>query len=261
MNVTEIVWTEKTWNPMSGCHPVSPGCAHCYARKLAEDKRGTLAFPVGFDVVLKPHKLNEPHAMKKPALIFVNSMSDLFLDEIPDEYRDRVLRVIAETPRHTYQSLTKRPANAARYFATRKVPPNMWLGVTVEDQLRADERIPLLRQIDARVRFLSVEPMLSAIAFDSLDGMGWVIVGGESGSHLMRPDVCEQRALVDRTQSGKWAPRLSRVPWVRLVRDQCVAASVPFLFKQWGGSKGPIAGRELDGRIWDEYPIGFSRAA
>lgn len=260
MNQTEIVWTEKTWNPASGCTPVSPGCAYCYARKLAEDKRGTLAFPRGFDIVLKPHKLDEPRSIRKPSLIFVNSMSDLFLDEIPDSYRDRILDVIRETPRHTYQTLTKRPARAVEYCRSRQLPPNLWLGVTVEDQTRANERIPLLQQIDAAVRFLSVEPMLSPLTLD-LSGVGWVIVGGESGAHLMDADVAECRALVRRNARGKWEPRTDRLDWVREVRDQCKAAHVPFLFKQWGGSRGPIAGRELDGVIYDAYPANFSRAA
>jgi len=259
MNKTEIVWTALTWNPCSGCVPVSPGCKFCYARKLAEDKRGTLAFPHGFDIVMKPHKLDEPRRLKGSQLIFVNSMSDLFLDEITDEYRDRVLTVIRECPRHTFQTLTKRPNRAAEYCRSRKLPANLWLGVTAEDQTRANQRIPLLQQIDAAVRFLSIEPMLSGIELD-LRGIGWVIVGGESGAHLMDPEVCARRALVERVK-GKWLPREDRSDWVRGVRDQCAAASVPFLLKQWGGSKGSIAGRTLDGQIHDAYPVGFSRAA
>jgi protein gp37 len=252
MNTTEIVWTEKTWNPVSGCHAVSPGCAYCYARTLAEQKRGTVAFPVGFDVVLKPHKLNEPKRLKTPSLIFVNSMSDLFLDEIPDEYRERILDVIRATPQHTYQTLTKRPEGAARFAATHELPSNLWLGATVEDQARRT-RIDVLRTIKASVRFLSIEPMLSAIDLGDLRGIGWVIVGGESGSHLLDPAVCQVRGLVRRERDA-WVPRGERADWVRSIRDQCKRAGVPFLFKQWGGSRGPIAGRMLDGQIWDQYP-------
>lgn len=176
------VWTSKTWNPVSGCYPASTGCAHCYARKLAEDKRGTIAFPLGFDVVMKPHKLDEPRKIKASTLIFVNSMSDLFLPEISDEYRDRILAVIRETPRHTYQTLTKRPENAVRYCATRKLPANLWLGVSVEAQPYVG-RVDELRKIEAAVRFLSIEPMLSDLTLNLAD-VGWVIVGGESGCHL-----------------------------------------------------------------------------
>lgn len=257
MNNTEIVWTSKTWNPVSGCYPASTGCAHCYARKLAEDKRGTIAFPLGFDVVMKPHKLDEPRKIKASTLIFVNSMSDLFLPEISDEYRDRILAVIRETPRHTYQTLTKRPENAVRYCATRKLPANLWLGVSVEAQPYVG-RVDELRKIEAAVRFLSIEPMLSDLTLNLAD-VGWVIVGGESGCHLMDSAVCSARGLVERVR-GKWVAREDRKDWVRHVRDQCLAAGVPFLFKQWGGAKGHLAGRELDGKIWDQYPAGYNRS-
>jgi protein gp37 len=252
MNNTEIVWTEKTWNPTSGCHPVSEECRHCYARSLAEQRRGTVAFPVGFDIVMKPHKLDEPRKIKAPALIFVNSMSDLFLDEITDEYRDRILTVIRETPRHTFQTLTKRPENAARYFSTRDVPANLWLGVTCGGASWA-HRIDVLRTINAMVRFVSVEPLIEPLGQVDLSGIHWVIVGGESGNHLSDPAVALKRALVSRVR-GKWTAREDRVQWIRDIRDQCTAAGVAFLFKQWGGTRGHLAGRTLDGRIWDEYP-------
>jgi protein gp37 len=252
MNKTEIVWTEKTWNPVSGCHPVSAECRHCYARTLAEQKRGTLAFQNGFDVVLKPHKLSEPRKLRQPTLIFVNSMSDLFLDEIPDDYRDQILEVIRSTPRHIFQTLTKRPENAARYFSTRKVPVNLWLGVTCGGAPWVD-RIATLRTIEAATRFVSVEPLIRPLGQVDLTGIHWVIVGGESGNHLTDPTVAEKRALVHRP-NGKWQAREDRMPWVREIRDQCAATGVALLFKQWGGTKGHLAGRELDGRIHDEYP-------
>lgn len=253
MNKTEIIWTTATWNPVSGCHPVSEECRYCYARSLAEQKRGTLAFPVGFDIALKPHKLREPHSMRKPTLIFVNSMSDLFLDEIPDSYRDQILDVIESTPRHIFQTLTKRPENAVRYFSTRKVPKNLWLGATVGGA-PWKERIATLQSIEAATRFISVEPLIRPLGPVSLDGIHWVIVGGESGFHLCDPTIAEKRALVRKDPKAGWVAREDRMDWVREIRDQCVEQKVAFLFKQWGGSKGHLAGRMLDGRIWDEYP-------
>ena len=181
--VTEIRWTTRTWGPVSGCTPISPGCQHCYARQLAENKRGTAAFPNGFDLMLRPWKLDEPKKVKQPSLIFVNSMSDLFLRDIPDSYRDRVVDVIEETPRHAYQVLTKRADNLLRYSRRRKLPINFWAGVTAEDQKRADERISLLVQVDAAVRFISVEPALSM----STSGRGRISFSGSSG---------EERAVV-----------------------------------------------------------------
>ena len=252
MNTTKIVWTEKTWNPVSGCQAVSSECKHCYARTLAERYRGTAAFPAGFDLTFRPHKLDEPRRLTEPSLIFVNSMSDLFLDGIPDGYRDRVLAVIAATPRHTFQTLTKRPEAAERYFAARRVPPNLWLGVSCGGP-EWSGRIDVLRRIDVAVRFVSIEPMLAPFDAIDLEGVGWVIVGGESGLHLCDPAVCAGRGLVRRTSQG-WEPREDRMPWVRGVRDMCAASGVPFLFKQWGGSKGELAGRTLDGEIHDAYP-------
>jgi protein gp37 len=216
-----------------------------------------LAFPKGFDIVMKPHKLMEPLVQKNPQLIFVNSMSDLFLDEIPDEYRDRILDTIRQAYWHTFQTLTKRPERAAEYFRARKVPANLWLGVTCGIK-SALHRIDTLRSIAATVRFISVEPLLEDLGPMNLEGIHWGIVGGESGSHLCIPGVCQERGLV-RRHDGKWVPREDRKPWVRSVRDQCAAKRVPFLFKQWGGSKGPIAGRTLDGRVHDEYPVAYSR--
>jgi len=256
MNETEINWTQLSWNPASGCTPISEGCAHCYARTLAENKRGTRAFPVGFDVVEKPHKLMEPARVKAPSFIFTNSMTDMFHEAISDSYRDRVLDVMRSVPRHTYQVLTKRALRAAEFFATREVPGAMWLGCTVENQRRASERIPVLQSIPAPLRFLSIEPLLGAIDLrGQLDGIGWIIVGGESGCHLSDQRVCENRALVRRGTNGRpWVPREDRVAWVRDIRDQCSEAGVPFWFKQWGGTRGPIAGRELDGRVHDGRP-------
>ena len=255
MNSTEIRWTDRTWNPASGCTEVSPGCAHCYARQLAENKRGTLAFPQGFDLMLRPWKLDEPRKLKEPSLIFVNSMSDLFLAGIPDSYRDRVVDVIEQTPQHCYQVLTKRHENLLRYSKRRKLPTNFWAGVTAEDQKRAELRIPTLVQVDVPVRFISVEPALSLVDVRPwIKQLQWVIFGGESGSHLMAEKVRQQRGCSERTKEGKWIPREDRMVWPRALRDACVGAGVPFFFKQWGGARPTSGGHELDGKRWEQFP-------
>jgi protein gp37 len=263
MNDTEIRWTELTWNPASGCKKITAGCKHCYAETLAENKRGTPAFPNGFDLTIRPHKLNEPYRVREPSLVFVNSMSDLFWEEITDEYRDRVLDVIEDTPQHQYQVLTKRHENMLRYSRRRRLPKNFWAGVTVEDQACAELRIPVLLQVEAAVRFLSIEPALSLIDLGpflkaSPGGLSWVIYGGESGSHLSDPAVAEKRALV-RKVDGSWTPREDRAPWPRAVRDACVAAKVPFFFKQWGGPRPTSGGKLLDGKAWEQYPKAAKR--
>ncbi|SLD51107.1 bacteriophage protein gp37 [Mycobacteroides abscessus subsp. bolletii] len=311
---TGIEWADSTWNPITGCDKVSPGCDRCYAETFAERWRGTPEhyFANGFDVQLRPNKLDLPLRWTKPRKVFVNSMSDLFHDKVPDEYIAKVWAVMAAAPRHTFQVLTKRHArmrsllNNGTFFETvadyalefdRDIwrrwqaaqnawpLPNVWLGVSAEDQKRADLRIPALLDTPAAVRFVSAEPLLGPIEliehFGSAPAVGgtaaldWVIVGGESGpgARPMHPD------------------------WARSMRDQCVAAGVPFLFKQWGEfrpvlpSDGDVtpdryvqcetgrsvdddgmwnasgghwcamrrlgkkrAGRELDGRTWDQYP-------
>lgn len=251
MNETEIKWTELTWNPASGCTKISPGCKYCYAHTLAENKRGTPAFPVGFDIVEKPHKLGEPGKVRRPSLIFTNSMTDMFHDAISDAYRDRIFAAIESAPRHRYQVLTKRPEAAERYFATRSVPSCVWLGVTVEKQDYV-WRVDHLRRVAAPVRFISAEPLLGPLEVD-LSGIAWVIVGGESGCHLSKPDVAEERSLAFRAARG-WLPRPERQDWVRGIRDQCDAAGVAFFFKQWGGTRPESSGRSLDGRTHDGLP-------
>lgn len=251
MNETEILWTELTWNPASGCTQMSAGCKYCYARSLAENKRGTAAFPVGFDIVEKPHKLVEPMKIKRPSLIFANSMTDMFLREISDEYRDRICAVMRVADRHRYQVLTKRPEEAARYFSARKVPSSMWLGVTVEHQKTA-HRIDTLRAIQAPLRFLSLEPLLGPIDLN-LDGIDWVIIGGESGCHMSDPVIAAERGIAAKV-GNKWGPHPERSSWVRSIRDQCVASGVPLFFKQWGGTRPTSGGRLLDGRTWNELP-------
>lgn len=254
MQDTAIVWTEKTWNPATGCTVVSAECKHCYALRIAEPKRGTPAFPNGFDITLREHKLREPFKIKEPSLIFVNSMSDLFHVDIPDSYRDRVVDVIRQTPQHQYQTLTKRPDNAARYWSTRKVPSNLWMGTTIGHQSSV-HRLEHLKRIDAEIRFVSAEPLLGVVDFGDLSGIHWVIGGGESGSHLFNGPDAEARGMARYNRTlHKWEPREDRAPWARALRDQCTAQGVAFFWKQWGGRMGHDAGRILDGRTWDEFP-------
>ena len=255
MNRTPIGWTDYTWNPLSGCTEITEGCEHCYARSLAEMKRGTRAFPNGFDITYRPHRLVGPGKLHKPSLIFANSMSDFFHEDIAGDYREQIFDAIEAAPHHRFQLLTKRPKLAAKYFATRAVPSNVWLGVTVENQ-RWRSRIDVLREIDARVRFLSCEPLLEDLGELDLAGIHWVIAGGESGSHLSDPALVDARALVARERKGlPWLPRTDRIDWIRSLRDRCRARGVAFYFKQWGGTLPTIGGRELDGRTWDEMPI------
>lgn len=297
---TGIEWTDATWNPTTGCDKVSPGCDHCYAMTLAprlkamgspryqKDGDPKTSGP-GFGLTVHPTALDQPLKWKRPRRIFVNSMSDLFHKDVPDDFIAKVFAVMAASPRHTFQVLTKRPGRMKSLLTdkcrcgqghadgihfrskmsdlVRQIAPdlsgpvyragwplpNVWLGTSVEDQKWADVRIPLLLDTPAAVRFLSMEPLLAPVTFrwakwaplvnaghlDGLTGIDWVIVGGESGrgARPMHPD------------------------WARTLRDQCAAAGVPFLFKQWGShdehgqrmSKHD-AGRTLDGRTWDEYP-------
>lgn len=238
---SQIEWTDATWNPVTGCTKVSPGCDHCYAMRIATRFAGTPAYPRGFGVTLHPGRLDRPIRWKRPRRIFVNSMSDLFHSDIPDEYIVRVWDVMANAPQHVYQVLTKRHGRMRSLVASGalRTLPNVWLGVSVEDQKRAELRIPALLGAPASVRFLSCEPLLGPVNLHLGDtpGIDWVIVGGESGpgARPMQPD------------------------WARSLRDQCGAAGVPFHFKQWGdwspdahdgmrrvGKRA--AGRDLDGR-------------
>jgi protein gp37 len=230
-----IEWTEATWNPVTGCTEVSPGCDNCYARTFAERFRGVPGHPYeqGFDLKLWPERLDQPAHWKKPRAIFVNSMSDLFHEGVSEEYIAQVFDAMAAAPQHTYQILTKRPGRMASIVRRlRPTPlPQVWLGTSIELD-RFTWRADKLRETPAAVRFLSLEPLLGPLPSLDLDGLDWVIVGGESG-HGARP--------LDST-------------WVRDIRDHCASAGVAFFFKQWGGRTPKAGGRELDGRTWDEYP-------
>lgn len=231
---TTIEWTNETWNPTTGCERVSPGCVNCYALRFAERFRGVEGhyFENGFDVQLRPNMLRKPASWRTPRTIFVNSMSDLFHRFVPDAYIDRVMDEIEGAPHHTYQLLTKRPERMRRYlrkrYGTGPIPAQLWVGVSVENNDVA-WRADMLRGVNAEIRFLSVEPMIGPIDRVALDGLAWVIVGGESGPHK----------------------RLMEVDWVRDVRDRCRRSRIAFFFKQW--HKGNT-GRQLDGRTWDEMP-------
>jgi protein gp37 len=230
---SSIEWTEATWNPVRGCTKVSPGCKHCYAETFAERFRGVPGHPFqqGFDLRLVPAALDLPKRWRRGRLVFVNSMSDLFHDDVPSEYIARVFDVMRECPQHQFQVLTKRAVRLEALAPALLPPRNVWLGVSVEN---ADYtwRIDHLRRAPACIRFLSVEPLLGPIAKLCLDDIHWVIVGGESGPRA-------------RAMSGDW---------VREIRDQCRRARVPFFFKQWGGVQKSKNGRTLDDRTWDEMP-------
>jgi protein gp37 len=235
---SHIEWTDATWNPVRGCTKISPGCKHCYAETFAERFRGVLDHPYeqGFDLRLIPHKLVEPLLWPSPQMVFVNSMSDLFQPGVPDDYIVTVARIMARANWHTYQVLTKRADRLAELldgklrFAANL--PHIWWGVSVENRAYGVPRIGQLRHAPARVRFLSVEPLLEDLGTLDLRDIHWVIVGGESG-HGARP--------IDPA-------------WVRAIMNQCRSAKISFFFKQWGGRQKSKAGRLLDKRTYDELP-------
>jgi len=234
---SNIEWTDVTWNPVSGCTKISPGCDHCYAERFAERWRGIPNHPyeAGFDLRLHPSRLDQPLKLKRPSAIFVNSMSDLFHKDIPVEFLDQVFQVMEAAPWHRFQVLTKRSSLLRRYvnkrYEGRAAPAHIWLGVSLEncEQL---SRIRHLQATAATVRFVSAEPLLGPLEDLDLSGIHWLIAGGESGPRA-RPVEAD---------------------WVRSLRDQCKAAGVAFFFKQWGGRTPKHGGRELDGREWSEVP-------
>jgi protein gp37 len=238
---TKIEWTEQTWNPATGCTKISPGCEHCYAEVMANRLKaiGVKGYENGFKLTLQPHRLQEPLQRKKPTVYFVNSMSDLFHENIPASYIKSVFDVIEKSPWHTYQILTKRAERMGDIMKDIIIPSNAWMGVTVENKKHGLPRIELLRKINANVRFLSIEPLLEDLGNINLNGIHWAIVGGESGPKA-RPMKAE---------------------WVNSIKVQCKESHVPFFFKQWGGW-GPDGvkrpkkqnGRLLHGKAWDGKP-------
>lgn len=230
---SNIEWTEMTWNPVTGCSKISQGCKHCYAERMAKrlHAMGSDRYRNGFRVTLHDDLIDLPRRWKKPRTVFVNSMSDLFHDEVPEAFIRRIFEVMRECPQHTFQILTKRSERLRKIGATLDWPSNVWMGVSVEDA-RAVHRITDLVAIDARVRFLSCEPLIGPLESLSLHGIHWVIVGGESGPRARR-------------MSSEWVDSIHR---------QCSGAGVPFFFKQWGGVRKDMTGRLLHGRLFDEMP-------
>lgn len=253
MHKTTIKWTERTWNPVSGCKAVSPGCAYCYAREIATGRRygSSAGFPNGFDLTLRPERLVQPLELTDPAIIFVNSMSDLFWEDIPKWYVKAILRVIELSPQHVFQVLTKRAERMLYFSLIYPFPDNLWAGVTIESQEQS-RRLDILKHVNAKVKFISAEPLLSPLDLD-WGAVDWVITGGESGDHLTNKTVCARRGLVEQNGTA-WTPRKDRIDWIRDIRDGCVASGTHFFHKQWGGPYSGSGGRELDGRVWDERP-------
>ncbi len=229
-----IEWTEVTWNPVTGCSKVSDGCKHCYAERMANRllAMGVEKYQNGFSVSVHPSSLGEPLEWRRPRLVFVNSMSDLFHQSVPEAFVRSVFETMNRASHHTFQVLTKRPGRAASLSQSLDWTPNIWLGTSIESDAVLG-RLPLLKESGALTKFLSLEPLLSPLPNLDLSGIGWVIVGGESGP----------------------GARPMHADWVREIRDACVEAAVPFFFKQWGGVFKKQTGRTLDGRTWDEMPM------
>lgn len=234
MASTTIEWTEATWNPVTGCTRISSGCDNCYAERMAKRLKamGQPKYRKGFSVVTHQKALSIPLGWKKPRMVFVNSMSDLFHESVPDAFILKVFGVIKEASWHTFQILTKRPERLSELNGQLPWPGNLWLGVTVEEACYATRLVPL-KASGAEVKFVSFEPLLSNIEDPDLDGIDWAIVGGESGPHA--------RAIEPK--------------WVLDIRDACLVQGVPFFFKQWGGTRRKKAGRILEGREWSQMPL------
>ena len=233
MSLSTIEWTEATWNPVTGCSKVSAGCLYCYAERMAArlQAMGQNNYRNGFAVTCHPQMLDLPKRWKKPRLIFVNSMGDLFHEQVPMEFVQQCFAVMSDTPQHTYQLLTKRSERLAESANALAWSVNIWMGVTVESQAEV-KRIADLRRVPAAIRFLSIEPLLGPIEALDLSGIHWVIVGGESGPKA----------------------RPMKEEWVMAIRDRCLQEDVPFFFKQWGGVRKKATGRMLEGRTWDAMP-------
>ena len=233
MSKTTNEWTETTCNPNTGCTKISAGCKNCYAAVLARrlQAMGQKKYKNGFDLTLHANAVNDPYKWKKPKLVFVNSMSDLFHQDVPLHFIKQVFQVMNNTQKHTYQVLTKRSERLLELSPFLKWTPNIWMGVSVED-MRVVERIDHLRQTSAQVKFLSCEPLIGPLECINLEGIDWVIVGGESGPK-------------SRTMESEWVER---------IQQQCADQKVAFFFKQWGGVRKKKTGRLLNGRTWDEMP-------
>ena len=239
-NTSHIEWTDATWNPVTGCNKISPGCKHCYAERLAKRlmAMGQKNYRHGFEVTLQPQMLEHPLNWRKPRRIFVNSMSDLFHEAVPTSYILQVFDVMRTADWHQYQILTKRSERLLSLSSRIKWMKHMWMGVSIESEAYC-HRAGHLRRTQAEVRFLSLEPLLEPLTSLSLEGIDWVIVGGESGP----------------------GARPMRREWVEDIRDRCSRSGVAFFFKQWGGVRKSKTGRTLDGRVWDEMPLQKSESS
>lgn len=240
MKPTKIEWAESSWNPTIGCNKVSEGCRNCYAEAMAKrlQAMGNKDYKDGFEFKMLPQRLDEPKKNKKPTLYFVNSMSDLFHEKMDLDFLKQIIQVIKDTPRHQYQILTKRPQRMREYFSVNEIPPNIWLGATVEYS-KVKSRIDLIRDLEASIKWLSIEPLLDDLGQIDLNGIDWVIVGGESGFNA----------------------RSMKEEWVLKIKEQCVKQNVAFFFKQWGtwGNDGIRRNKKnngalLRGKIYQEYP-------
>jgi protein gp37 len=236
---SNIEWTEMTWNPVTGCTKISQGCKHCYAERMAKrlTAMGSERYRNGFRVTLHPDLVDVPRGWRQPRVVFVNSMSDLFHDDIPLAYIQRVFATMRDCPHHTFQILTKRSERLAEMAPRLPWPSNVWMGVSVEDA-RVLHRVRHLQSVPANVRFLSLEPLIGPLDALPLEGIHWVIVGGESGPKA----------------------RSMRKEWVTAILRQCRSAKVPFFFKQWGGIRKDLTGRELNGRTYDDMPAAVQAA-
>jgi len=236
-----IEWTEQTWNPSAGCTKISSGCLNCYAVTMAIrlQAMGVAGYENGFDFSIVPSRLNVPLKRKKATKYFVGSMSDIFHENMPEDYLDEIFEVITNTPQHTYQILTKRADRMLQYLSHRDIPKNIWLGVTVDNRKEGLPRIDKLRNLQASVKFPSVEPLLKDLGVMNLKNIDWVIVGGESGNRARQMDK----------------------EWVVNIKKQCEVEDIPFFFKQWGTwgedkikRNKKLNGKELDGIVWQQYP-------
>lgn len=234
---TEIEWTDATWNPVTGCTKISAGCDNCYAERFSERFRGVPGHPFenGFDLTLRPERIEQPKKWRRPRMIFVNSMSDLFHKRVPQEFISRIFDTMERADQHIYQVLSKRSSIMRNFvnarYKNKSAPPHIWLGTSVEDGARLS-RVRHLQETTATVRFLSIEPLIGPVDQIELKGIHWVIVGGESGPNA----------------------RPMQIEWVREIRDQCIEADVPFFFKQWGGFRPKSGGRLLDALEWSQFP-------
>ena len=233
MTKTKIEWTESSWNPITGCDKISDGCLNCYAEKMAFRLKamGTKGYENGFKVTLQPHQLEKPLKIKKPQMIFVNSMSDIFHKDIEDDYILKIFEIMNKAYWHIFQVLTKRPERLKELKNKINWSNNIWLGTTIESN-KYINRVKYIKETEAKIKFISFEPLLNSVKDINLEGINWVIVGGESGS----------------------SARIIKKEWIYEIKDKCDKLNIPFFFKQWGGTNKKKSGRILDGKIYDEMP-------